>query len=137
PQTTWANSDLELFSDVARTGEIPFGGTRFEPRTFAGNIHYDVGSSGGSPLVTGAANNGRSTGQPGCFFDLIVGSESLVVTGWDYYASSAAGTPTEVSIFYKEGSYVGFDTSPAAWTLHDTVSAVSAGPDLPASLSSP
>lgn len=40
PQTTWANADIELFSDVARTGNIPFGGTRFEPRTFAGIVYY-------------------------------------------------------------------------------------------------
>ena len=42
PQTSWSNADLELFSDVARTGTTPFGGSAFTPRTFAGNVHYDV-----------------------------------------------------------------------------------------------
>jgi hypothetical protein len=42
PQTMWSNGDLELFSDVSRTGSTPFGGSRFTPRTFAGNIHYDI-----------------------------------------------------------------------------------------------
>lgn len=42
PQTMWSNADLELFSDVSRTGAVPFAGSRFSPRTFAGNIHYDV-----------------------------------------------------------------------------------------------
>lgn len=40
PQTTWSNGDLELFSDTARTGGVPFGGTAFEPRTFSGTVHY-------------------------------------------------------------------------------------------------
>ncbi len=41
PQETWSNADLTLFSNVARTGTTPFGGSRFSPRTFAGVIHYD------------------------------------------------------------------------------------------------
>lgn len=40
PQTTWANDDLELFSDVARTGFTAFAGTAFEPRTFSGTVSY-------------------------------------------------------------------------------------------------
>lgn len=40
PQTTWSNADLTLFSDVSRTGAVAFGGTRFTPRTFAGNVNY-------------------------------------------------------------------------------------------------
>jgi len=41
-QTTWSDANLTLFSDRARTGSVPFGGTLFTPRTFAGNIHYNV-----------------------------------------------------------------------------------------------
>lgn len=43
PQTTWNDSNLTLFSDVAR-GAPPFGGTRFTPRTFSGYIEYEVGA---------------------------------------------------------------------------------------------
>jgi hypothetical protein len=42
PQTTWSNAHLTLFSDVARTGTVPFGGSRFTPRTFSGNVNYQV-----------------------------------------------------------------------------------------------
>jgi len=42
PVTNWSNADLALFSDVARTGNVPFGGTRFTPRCFAGNVHYNL-----------------------------------------------------------------------------------------------
>lgn len=41
-QTTWSDANLSVFSDRARTGNVPFGGTLFTPRTFAGNIHYNV-----------------------------------------------------------------------------------------------
>ncbi|MCC5787952.1 MAG: hypothetical protein JJU33_14760 [Phycisphaerales bacterium] len=44
PQTTWTNADLELFSDRARTGDIPFGSSLFMPRTFSGVIHYQLGA---------------------------------------------------------------------------------------------
>jgi hypothetical protein len=40
PQDTWSNADLTLFSNVARTGIIPFAGSRNSPRTFAGNVNY-------------------------------------------------------------------------------------------------
>lgn len=42
PQTTWSNSDLTLFSDVSRTGNVAFAGTQFTPRTFSGNINYSI-----------------------------------------------------------------------------------------------
>jgi hypothetical protein len=41
-QTTFANADLSLFSDVSRTGFVSFGGTEFTPRTFSGEVHYRV-----------------------------------------------------------------------------------------------
>ncbi len=44
PQTTWTNADLEMFSDLARTGDVAFGGGLFTPRTFAGVIHYQLGA---------------------------------------------------------------------------------------------
>jgi hypothetical protein len=42
PQTTWNNADITLFSDVSRTGAVPFGGTQFTPRTFSGTIQYST-----------------------------------------------------------------------------------------------
>ncbi|MCC5787564.1 MAG: DUF11 domain-containing protein, partial [Phycisphaerales bacterium] len=41
PQETWSNADITLFSNVARTGTVPFDGGSFTPRTFAGVLHYD------------------------------------------------------------------------------------------------
>jgi hypothetical protein len=42
PQTTWSNADITLFGDVARTGNVAFGGTQFTPRTFSGTIQYST-----------------------------------------------------------------------------------------------
>lgn len=53
PQTTWSNADLTLFSDVSRTGAVPFGGTQFTPRTFAGNVSYQAVPEPASLAVLG------------------------------------------------------------------------------------
>ncbi|MCC5787625.1 MAG: trypsin-like peptidase domain-containing protein, partial [Phycisphaerales bacterium] len=45
PVTEWSDNQLELLSDVARTGTAPFGGARFTPRTFSGLIHYEPGGT--------------------------------------------------------------------------------------------
>ena len=50
PQTFWSNSDITLFSDVARTGAVAFGGSQFTPRTFAGTLYY----APSDPNATGA-----------------------------------------------------------------------------------
>ncbi|MCW5946915.1 MAG: PEP-CTERM sorting domain-containing protein [Fimbriimonadales bacterium] len=42
PQETWENADIRLFSRTAVVSTVAFTGTFFEPRTFAGNVHYDV-----------------------------------------------------------------------------------------------
>lgn len=55
PQTTWENGDLRLFSDVARTGDIAFGGTLFTPRTFSGRVHYELVPAPGAIALLGVA----------------------------------------------------------------------------------
>lgn len=42
PNTTWSDANLSMFSAHARTGAVPFGGSEFTPRTFAGNVNYTV-----------------------------------------------------------------------------------------------
>jgi len=44
-QTTFSDSNITLFSDVARGGP-PFSGSRFFPRTFSGYIEYTPGGGG-------------------------------------------------------------------------------------------
>ncbi|MEX2217278.1 MAG: hypothetical protein WD749_00835 [Phycisphaerales bacterium] len=65
PQTTWSNADLTLFSDVARTGLVAFGGTRNTPRVFAGTIHYSLAD----PLTPGACCKTDGTCSDGTLGD--------------------------------------------------------------------
>ncbi len=53
PQTFWSNNDISLFSDVSRTGGVPFAGSRFTPRTFAGTINYNIGGPTCRPDLNG------------------------------------------------------------------------------------
>jgi len=40
PVTNWGNADLNVFSAHTHTGNVPFGGSEFTPRAFAGTMHY-------------------------------------------------------------------------------------------------
>jgi hypothetical protein len=40
--TNFSNADLDMFTNIARTGSLPFGGSQFTPRAFAGSIQYSV-----------------------------------------------------------------------------------------------
>lgn len=62
-----------------------------------------------------------NTGQAGNMFDVRSLNSEIRVEGFDVNLN--AGTHT-IEIYYKEGSYVGFDTDPDAWTLAATVSDV-------------
>lgn len=51
--STYVNDDLTLFTDVSRTGTIPFGGTQFSPRAFVGVLTYDVIPAPGALALMG------------------------------------------------------------------------------------
>ena len=54
PTTMYSNADISLFSDTTRTGTVPFGGTQFSPRTFAGTVAYTVVPEPSTFLLLGA-----------------------------------------------------------------------------------
>jgi len=74
-------------------------------------------------LTTVAPNNGSG----GIFLNLTPVAGPLQFTGFSSYFSSAAGTAVSIEVWARTGSYVGFTTSNAGWTLVQTVSGVSAG----------
>lgn len=77
-----------------------------------------------------AANNGGAeTG--GVYFDLeVVGADDLVVNSWDINLD--ASYVGDVSVWFRDGTFSGFETSPAGWTLVGTaVGVASAGNDVP------
>ena len=122
PQTTWANDDLSLFSDTARTGNVAFAGGQNSPRTFSGTIRY-------RKMLDTAPNN---NGSGGVFLDLQAVNQGLTVTGFDVPLAPAPATEVTVQVWTRTGSYVGFTDSDAGWTLSQTVLALSAGPAVPA-----
>jgi hypothetical protein len=74
-------------------------------------------------ISTAAPNNGSG----GVFLDLTPAAAALQVDSFATYFSSAAGTPVQVEVWTRPGSYVGFSNSSAGWTLTQTVTGISSG----------
>ena len=55
PTTTFSNADPSLFTDVARTGLVPFAGSQFTPRALAGSVNYTVVPEPVSMITLGLA----------------------------------------------------------------------------------
>ncbi len=62
----------------------------------------------------------------GNMFDATILGSDLTITGLDVNLQ-AQGSSTNISLYTRLGSYVGFQSSSAGWTLRDTVSVTSAG----------
>ncbi len=78
--------------------------------------------------TTFAAGNGQS----GNMFDIMAVND-LTVQSFDI--NMDAGTTDDVEIYFKTGTWVGFDADPSAWTLVETVTGVtSAGTNVPTPL---
>jgi PKD repeat protein len=60
----------------------------------------------------------------GSFFDVSTLNEVLIDSFWQHFAYTGN---YEVSIYYKSGTYSGFETNSTAWTLHEKVSVTSSG----------
>lgn len=82
-----------------------------------------VGAAAQSPLNTLPPNNGSG----GIFFDLTPVSSSLIFTGFQTYFSGTVGLGVTVEVWTRPGSYVGFQTGSAGWTLSETVGGTAAG----------
>lgn len=77
----------------------------------------------GQTLSTTTPNNGSG----GIFMNLTALSQPLNVVSFQTYFSSAVGTPVNVEVYTRPGTYVGFTTSNVGWTLSETVVATSNG----------
>jgi hypothetical protein len=73
---------------------------------------------------TSGANS--SIDGSGIYFDLISNVQGYI-SQIDYVPGVGAGTPVTVDIYTREGSYVGFDADPTAWTHLGTINTVSQG----------
>lgn len=79
------------------------------------NTKLGVGLGGtdsiNSPIVGATAYN------TGVMFD-IVGKKAVTINGFDIH--TGAVTDEDISVYYRKGTHVGFDSNPAAWTLLGT-----------------
>ncbi len=83
-----------------------------------------AGSAMGGVL---AANPLSNNGTGGVFLDLTPTSQPLNLTAFATQFSNAAGGAVNVEVWTRSGSYVGFTTSNAGWTLTQTATGTSAG----------
>jgi hypothetical protein len=83
-----------------------------------------ISAANAATLTTLPANNGTG----GIFLSLTPVTSTIQLTGFTaYLGSSTAGTPAEIEIWARVGSYAGFTASNAGWTLLETVTGIAAG----------
>jgi hypothetical protein len=68
------------------------------------------------PMAAGSITTtfGGTNGFTGNMFDATIGSNTITVNSLGVDVSTA---PVTIDVYVKTGSYVGFETTPAAWTL--------------------
>lgn len=81
-------------------------------------------------LTTTDSNNGSG----GVFLDLFPAVNLLSITEFEVAFTGTAGTPVEVEVWVRPGSYSGFDASSTGWTLVETVQGVRQGTNTLAAL---
>ncbi len=73
---------------------------------------------------------GNTTGgNGGNMFDLATNTAPISISRFDVKMSSTAAQT--VNVYWKAGTYVGFQTNPGAWTLHESVATTGAGSATP------
>lgn len=81
-------------------------------------------ANAGVLTTTFASNNGQS----GNMFDVVTLGGPLTVTGLDLNLDPGTWT---IDVYKKAGTWVGFSSTPGAWTLIDSASVASAGYNTP------
>ena len=93
-----------------------------------------------SATTTGAAASlttsfaGGNYGANGNMFDVKALSGNVSISRVDLNLNAAAGTVVPVLVYYKTGSYLGFESQSSAWTLLGNYSVTSAGPGNPSAM---
>jgi hypothetical protein len=85
-------------------------------------------------ITTGFAGTTILAGGPynGNFFDVtVVNPGGITINSWEINSSAAANTIISVQIWYKEGTWVGFHSNQAAWTMLGEIPVTAAGPGNP------
>ena len=73
-----------------------------------------------TPTSLGLGNSYWYNNSGGCMFDVTSNGPSVNITGFDIRCSNNG--PQTVNVYYKSGTYNGFQGSPGSWTLLGTYS---------------
>jgi hypothetical protein len=94
-----------------------------------------VTASAQSPLSLPFNSNSTSTAPAGVYFNLtVVEPTGITITALDVNTNTTVGTIGSVEVYTTPTTYVGVQTTPAAWTLAASGAAMSAGLNLPTSV---
>jgi subtilisin-like proprotein convertase family protein len=91
-----------------------------------------AGGAGGGTMETLTTTFAGGNGLDGAMFD-VMAINDLTIDSFD--VNLPTGADNDFEVYYKTGTWVGFNTDPSAWTLVATLTGiVSAGAGLPTSL---
>ncbi len=114
---------MSIDSSAITLPSSPYGGVQGTRYAVLGTSAPVLAARTGQITTTFANNNG----QNGNMFDVTTFGNPITITSLDL---NLAGTNT-VDLYTKSGTYVGYDTTPSAWTLVATATVVSAGTGVP------
>jgi hypothetical protein len=117
------NADLAIKEGLGVS--YPFGGT-FTPRVFRGAVYYclDTPTVCRSLTTTLAAGNGND----GAMFSVQAKNNDLLIES----ISPLIQSNQDFSVYYKPGTFVGFESNAAAWTFIDSAGLTAPGLGIPA-----
>ncbi|MEX2218684.1 MAG: hypothetical protein WD749_07980 [Phycisphaerales bacterium] len=109
--------------------------------SFIGMLNFRIGAGACEPNPPAdlATTFRAGTGQAGNMFDLTAlggAPQGLTVDGWQINLGNDTtnATPVEVSVYWREGTFVGSESTAAGWNLLGTVNVLSWGPNKPTPL---
>jgi hypothetical protein len=77
---------------------------------------------------TGNYTTSLTAANGGNYFDVTaLNPGGLTINSFDVSSIAPSGTPIDVSVYYRPGSYQGFHTSSAGWTLLGSTTVTAAG----------
>jgi hypothetical protein len=119
------------------TGGSSLGtGTTFITPVISTNTTYYVsaekGGGGAGQLSALPLNGGNGCGG-GAMFN-VTPATNINIDGFIANLGATSGTSVAVGIWYKTGTYLGSETTQAAWTFHQTVTVTAAGPNNPSTI---
>jgi len=123
--TASAFGPVNWYATPSSTTPIASGNTYTTTAVANSTVYAEAKSTGTGSLQT-LFSGGNSCGG-GTMFDLTPTNGSIQIDSIDVNTTTAASSTFQLMLFYKVGTYLGNETSAAAWTAWDTVTAVSAG----------